>query len=60
MDMCATFNRLSRYVYIHNGMAIDPMWYGDYFHNGIYFASPNKQMIILYVLAILMAVLLFA
>lgn len=42
MDMCATFNRLSRYVYIHNGMAIDPMWYGDYFHNGVNITQSAK------------------
>jgi len=42
MDMCATFNRLSCYVYIHNGMAIDPMWHGDYFHNGVNITQSAK------------------
>ena len=60
MDMCATFNRLSCYVYIHNGMAIDPMWYGDYFHNGVNITQSVKQMILLTVVAILFAVFVMA
>ena len=60
MDMCAVVTCLSCYVYIYDGVAIDPMWYGDYFHNGINFAQSVKQMILLTVIAILFAVFVMA
>tara|TARA_E500000305_G_C3813169_1_gene139385 strand:- start:326 stop:469 length:144 start_codon:yes stop_codon:yes gene_type:complete len=47
-------------VYTYNGMAINIMWYGGHVYYGADLAQPNKQMIILYVIAVLMAIVLLA
>jgi len=41
-------------------VAVNIMWHGSHLYYGADLAQPIKQMIILYVLAILMAILLLA
>lgn len=60
MGMCAVVTCLSCYVYTYNGVAINTMWYGGHVYYGADLAQPNKQMIILYVIAVLMAIVLLA
>lgn len=55
-----TFTSILSYVHIHNGVATYIMWYGSHCRYGICLTPWAKQMILLYVVAILMAVLLFA
>jgi len=60
LGMCFTFTSIFSYVYTYNGMAINIMWYGGHVYYGADLAQPNKQMIILYVIAVLMAIVLLA
>ena len=58
--MRSTVPSFSCYVYINNGVATHTMWHGSHFYYGINFAPRAEPMIILYAVAVLMAVLLFA
>jgi hypothetical protein len=58
--MCFTIPIFSSHYIISYGVAVSTMWYRNYCNNGTDFAQRVKPMIILYAVAVLMAVLLFA
>ena len=58
--MCFIIPIFSRHYIIPYGVAISIMWNRNYCNNGIDFAQRAEPMIILYAVAVLMAVFLFA